>query len=90
MTPLFGRRQTTQQPQVYYELDLTPELRDALEDLLNGRNVPDRAVERLKTALMFARKVPLSHVCLPWSELAEEADRRHCSEPEALWDWERS
>jgi hypothetical protein len=85
--PWWGEeRKKRDEPAHYFTLDLSPEQRDALDDLVNGRKVPQRAVERLRTALMFARKVSLPMVRLSWGEVERLAHQQKISEADVLWD----
>lgn len=93
MFPWWGDQPKKQTEQGhYFSLDLSPELRDALDDLLNGRKVPQRAAERLRTALMFARKVSLPAVRLGWEEVERLARMQGISEADVVFDlmgWKR-
>lgn len=93
MFPWWNMEKHEKEPSGYYwQLELTEDTFQTLERLLQGEKVTERAIERLKTCILFARqfkKVDLPLVGLPWGKLKERAKARHSSEVDAIWDWER-
>lgn len=73
----------------YLQVELTPECLTTLEKLILGIGVYAMEKERLKTALICGRHMNEPLAYLGWGELKKEAERRHCSEAEALWDWRK-
>jgi len=58
----------------------------ALGDLLEGKKVPGRAIERLKTAWLCGRRVKLPYARLDWDNLQSTAKEQGCSEADVFFD----